>query len=132
MIRSVVRFEKYVKSRPRRPKSSLSNPNSVSVPRSGLRSALPLEFGVTALVPPGPCVGLNVRSAETQRRQPTVRAPEWLLAHHPREAQLRVCHPLQLVAERGVVVDAKRTRHEDAITPAKLLLTVRPNRRVQR
>src|SRR5258707_15714640 len=64
MIRWVVRLLKYVKSTSRRLKSCVSNPGSVSGPRSGRRSGLPFELGVTALVPPGPCAGLNVRSAE--------------------------------------------------------------------
>jgi hypothetical protein len=34
------------------------------LPRSGRRSGLPSELGVTPLVPPGPGTGLKVRSAE--------------------------------------------------------------------
>ena len=37
---------------------------AISVPRSGFKSGFPMEPGVTAFVPEGPCTGVNVFSAE--------------------------------------------------------------------
>jgi hypothetical protein len=56
-ISSSVFLLKYVTSRLSRLNSSVSNPTSISLPRSGLRFRVPYEFGVTALAPPGPGQG---------------------------------------------------------------------------
>ena len=132
-ISSIVLLLKYVKSSVRRLKSSLSRPTSSSFPRSGLRSGLPNEPGVTAFVPPGPnrreraerrervrlTARLAVRRAESERVDRAAPVPERLLVHDPRRADLRIGDPLEVVAERAVVVDAHRAGDEQAIAPAE-------------
>ncbi len=55
-----------------------------------------------------------------------------LLARDVREARLRIRHPFHVLAERAVVVDARRARQEQAVLPAELLLRVEAERVVPR
>src|SRR5581483_5814625 len=57
--------------------------------------------------------------------------PELLIADDPAAAHLGVDDPLEVRAERAVVVDPDRARDEDAIGPVELLLAVESERVVR-
>jgi hypothetical protein len=56
--------------------------------------------------------------------------PERLIAHYPRAAHLRIRDPLEVLAERAVVVDTQRAGEEQPVVPRDLFLRVSPDRRV--
>ena len=73
---------------------------------------------------------LSVRATHVQCVD-EARVPEWLLVHHPRCTDLRVRDPLEVLAERAVVVDAQCTGEKETVVPRELFLPVRAHGGVQ-